>query len=104
MKRAVPLMLFAAAACAGPRPMPPQAASVTAPQDWRDGAPSRGTVDSKWWLGFGDPVMAQLVERALVNNVDIAIAASRVEEARAQFRLARADQLPDVGGCRGRRP
>jgi NodT family efflux transporter outer membrane factor (OMF) lipoprotein len=41
-------------------------------------------------------VLTSVVQRALANNTDIALAASRVEEARAQFRLAQAQRLPNL--------
>jgi len=45
---------------------------------------------------LGDPVLTALVERALANNVDVATAAARVREARAQERLARAQLVPSL--------
>lgn len=101
MRRALLLALLAASACAGPRPEAPQAASVASPQGWRDRATPGAALDATWWQGFGDPVLAQLVERALANNVNIAIAASRVEQARAQFSLAQAQRLPNIGAGEG---
>ena len=95
------------AACAGPRPDPPPSAAVTAPGAWRDGN-SDGTGEQTvvWWRGFGDPVLSNFVEKGLANNVDIAMAAARVEEARAQFGIARGQLLPSVelgvGGKRER--
>jgi NodT family efflux transporter outer membrane factor (OMF) lipoprotein len=58
-------------------------------------------VDPRWWSGFSDPVLGAVVERALANNTDIAVAAGRVEEARAQFRLAEAQRLPNLTGAAG---
>lgn len=107
MKRAAVLLAcLAAAGCAGPRPQPPQSASVTPPLSWRDGQVAASTVDTDWWNGFGDPVLGDLVQRALRNNADIGIAAARVDEARARFRLTAAQQLPNIdlaaGGARDR--
>jgi NodT family efflux transporter outer membrane factor (OMF) lipoprotein len=90
------------AACLGPRPGPPASAAVNPAAAWRDGTPGGGeAISSRWWQQFGDPVLSETVETALANNVDLAIAASRVEEARAQFRLARSQQLPSVGAVGG---
>ncbi len=90
------------AACAGPRPEAPAAAAVDPPVVWRDGTSGvDAIVDPHWWQQFGDPTLSQVVETALANNIDVAIAASRVEEARAQFRLARSQQLPSVNGVAG---
>ena len=93
-------------ACAGPRPKMPMSASVTPPQAWRADTSGAGDISASWWQAFGDPVLTHLVDAALINNIDIALAASRVTEARGQFHLAKARTLPDVvaevGGGRER--
>jgi outer membrane protein, multidrug efflux system len=91
--------LLAVAACAGPKTEAPPEAAVQAPQAWRGHNPATGGVTAAWWNGFSDPVLRQLVETALANNDDIAIAAARVSEARAQFRFARAQTFPDIGAA-----
>src|SRR5262245_7415915 len=110
------------AACVGQRPDAPPAAAVTPPTEWREGSlsscpsvkadpecanhVSTGEQTAKWWQGFGDPVLSAVVEKALANNVDIAIAALRVEEARGLFGIAHGQLLPsaelDAGGKRER--
>lgn len=97
MRRAI-IGLVAAilAACAGPRPNTPSDAAVSAPAEWRDRATGEGAMAAEWWQSFGDPALTQIVEHALAHNVDIAIAAARVEEARAQFGAARGQLLPSV--------
>jgi len=87
--------------CIGPRPPAPPSTAVTPPAAWRTATRAGSPVSSDWWQGFGDPVLTGLVERALAGNVDIALAASRVEEARAATRLARAQLSPNVGGSTG---
>ncbi|WP_146691371.1 efflux transporter outer membrane subunit [Bradyrhizobium canariense] len=84
------------AACAGPRSMPPPQAAVSPPTAWH-GKEATGDVDPNWWLAFGDPTLQRVVETALTNNVDVAIAATRVAEARADFNLSRAQRLPNIG-------
>src|SRR5262245_3165467 len=97
MKRAlVTLLALLLTACAGPRPSAPRDSSFEAPAAWRSASGSSGVVDAAWWQAFGDPVLTQIVEKALQHNVDIALAAQRVEEARAQFRLADAQLTPSV--------
>jgi outer membrane protein, multidrug efflux system len=49
-----------------------------------------------WWTIFGDPVLNQLVDEALQYNTDVAIAASRVAQARAALRGTNANRLPTV--------
>jgi len=93
----LPVLLLTVAACAGPKADVPPEAAVQAPEGWRGPGTAMGEVSAVWWSGFNDPMLARVVETALANNDDIAIAAARVAEARAQFRLAHAETLPNVG-------
>lgn len=54
-----------------------------------------------WWHAFNDPTLNHLVDEALIANLDIAEAAARVDEARAQARIAGADRFPSVSGSAG---
>src|SRR5690554_6559186 len=47
-----------------------------------------------WWTIFGDSTLDKLIEEALANNPDVAIAAARVDQARALLRIVDADRLP----------
>ena len=102
MKRLAPgLLALVLAACAGPRaPLPPEAA-LQAPAAWRHAPAVTAAVDAAWWRGFGDPELSRTVETALANNTDLALAAARVQEARAQYRLAQAQRLPNLSGVAG---
>lgn len=95
------LMALALAACAGPRPLAPLDAAVQPPAGWRAAPATAAAVDATWWQGFGDPALSQVVEAALAHNTDVALAAARVEEARAQYRLAEAQRLPNLSGAGG---
>jgi len=82
------------AGCAGVRKDAPSEAAVQAPSTWR--APtSAGTavLQADWWRAFDDASLNALVEEVLSHSDDIALAAVRVQEARAQFRYTQA-QLP----------
>src|SRR3954454_12149934 len=61
-------------------------------------APSASTVDlpDPWWTLFGDATLNSLVDEALAHNTDVAIAAARVEQARAALRIANASRAPTV--------
>jgi multidrug efflux system outer membrane protein len=98
------LLTLALAGCAGPHVATEHVAPVAPAAAWRTDAGPTAPLDRGWWGGFGDPALAALVERALANNSDIAIAAARVREARANERLARAQLLPtlDAGAAAGR--
>jgi multidrug efflux system outer membrane protein len=71
---------------------------ISMPGEFR-GAPagpnaSASIAETKWQDLFPDPVLNQMVSRALLNNFDLAIAAERIEQARAQLGIVRANQLP----------
>jgi len=48
----------------------------------------------QWWTGFHDPELARIVKRALDENLDLAAAMARVQQARAAARGAGAQRLP----------
>ena len=52
--------------------------------------------DLKWWELFKDPVLYELVTTALENNRELKTALSRIEEARFNHGMTRADQYPTV--------
>lgn len=47
-----------------------------------------------WWQGFNDPVLQEIVERAVAQNLDVAAAMARIEQARAAAHGADAQRLP----------
>ena len=49
-----------------------------------------------WWTGFDDPMLVTIVERALNQNLDLAAAIARVQQARAAAKAAGAQLLPTV--------
>src|SRR5450432_2592239 len=51
----------------------------------------------RWWAVFDDPALDRLVDEALAANRDLRAAAERIEQARAQLAITRADQLPSAG-------
>ncbi|MCR6661221.1 MAG: efflux transporter outer membrane subunit [Asticcacaulis sp.] len=97
-----PVLLLSVAcmlgACAGPRPDVPVSAQVTPPAGWREAAAAPAPVNIDWWRGFNDPVLTNLVETALANNTDIALAAGRVDEARFGYKAAEGALLPSLNG------
>ncbi|WP_336965982.1 efflux transporter outer membrane subunit [Sphingobium aquiterrae] len=92
------------AGCAGPAVKTEKITAVQPAPGWRTPIQNSAPIDAQWWQGFGDPVLAGLVEKALAHNRDIAIAAARVREAQANVRLARSQLLPtlDAGAGAGR--
>ncbi|WP_213764944.1 efflux transporter outer membrane subunit [Caballeronia sp. dw_19] len=49
-----------------------------------------------WWTGFNDPMLTTVVQRALAQNLDLAAAIGRVQQARAAAAGAGANLLPTV--------
>ncbi len=52
--------------------------------------------DTAWWESFQDPVLTDLVAKALASNLDVAQARARVRQARADARTAKAALFPAV--------
>jgi len=68
---------------------------VETPNNFRfSDSESKEVVNLKWWELFDDPVLYSLVVKALTDNKDLMIAASRIEEARAALGFTKADQYP----------
>ncbi|HZV57072.1 MAG TPA: efflux transporter outer membrane subunit [Sphingobium sp.] len=83
-------------ACAPVIPPLAPGAAVDPPMEWRTAVGPTAPVQQGWWQLFGDPVLDSLVEQALVSNTDVAIAAARVHEARAQEALTRSQLFPTL--------
>jgi multidrug efflux system outer membrane protein len=66
--------------------------------------PGESIANLTWWDLYGDPELRSLIETALEENQDLALALARVAEARYQVTFVRADQFPflDVFGSGGR--
>ena len=52
--------------------------------------------DAGWWQVYQDPVLQSLIREALAGNLDVRIAAARVDQARAVVGSTRMQQLPQV--------
>lgn len=68
---------------------------------WRVVAPADTQPRGEWWRAFGDPVLDDLEQRAMMRNDDLQLAASRLAEARALLRNADAARMPQVGAGAG---
>src|SRR5262245_48957171 len=86
---------MAVAGCAmGPKYERPAA---ELPGAWT-GAPPQGVKlpGERWWTLYGDPALDRLVEEALTYNQDLALAAARVDEARAQVTITDSARMPMI--------
>ena len=61
-----------------------------------DAANDTSVVAPAWWELFNDPILNDLVSKALQNNADIQLAAARIEEADGVMREAGAAIFPEV--------
>jgi outer membrane protein, multidrug efflux system len=96
-KSLVLAVTFLAAGCTvGPNYQRPAIATPSvyrsANQSAASSAESLG--DEKWSEVFQDPVLQQLIRKALQHNYNVQIAAARVLEAQAQLGITRANQFP----------
>jgi multidrug efflux system outer membrane protein len=85
--------LFALSGCTlGPEYRRPDA---ELPAAWPavQGAPMKA---ERWWALYSDPVLDRLIDEALAHNQDLALAAARVDEARAFARVADAEMIPSI--------
>ncbi|WCM89735.1 efflux transporter outer membrane subunit [Acidovorax sp. NCPPB 3576] len=70
-------------------------------RSWTTAPPAEAQPRGEWWLGFQDPVLNGLVERAGRGNTTVQEAAARLAEARALLRSADANRAPQVGVSTG---
>jgi outer membrane protein TolC len=100
--RWIPFVVFLSACTMGPNFEHP---ALQTPQ-WSPPARTDDTssvavpepIDPLWWNSFGDPLLTELVKRAIDSNLDIKVAAARVAESRAQLGQAKADEFPTLNG------
>ena len=87
----------------GPNFQPP---GWSGPGSWFGGGKPRAPVsqtveapiDPNWWTLFKDPTLTALEQRVANENLDVAIAAARIEESRAQYEIAAAAGIPSING------
>ena len=71
-------------------PVPASFPGVTADSE------ARAVADIAWRDYFADPRLRELIELALANNRDLRISTLNIEQARAQYRIQRADRFPAI--------
>ena len=84
---------IAAAACTvGPNFTKPQ---IDSPQAWRVEYEAAAEVaNTRWWEAFGDPALDQLIDAAVRENLDVQIAAARVDQFLGALRTTRSQFYP----------
>lgn len=95
-------------ACAvGPNYAPPAPAALAVPDRFvaaSDQSPPAEANLAQWWQVYGDPVLSDLIGRALVANPNVDIAGARLRQARASLTAAQATLWPtlDLSGSYSR--
>jgi len=85
------------AACAvGPSYRRPAVPAPETTRGQRAPADPASLADAPWWAVFRAPALQALVEEAIGGSHDLRAAAARVEQARNQIAVARADMFPQV--------
>ena len=73
---------------------------VQIPTKWSNASGLEGADETRdlagWWKGFGDPILNDLITKALAANHDLKIAAARVREARAFVTAAESALYPSL--------
>lgn len=88
-------MLFIVSCKVGPNYVEPE---DTTPVEFRFTAEKTDSIiNFKWWEIFNDPTLDTLIHTALRENKNLLIAASRIEQARANFKFNKADMGPKFG-------
>lgn len=57
-----------------------------------------GVIDKTWWESFHDPILTQLVTKALESNYDIAVSNAQIEAYLGQFDQTEAYLYPQING------
>lgn len=93
------LSLLALSACTlGPNYRPPAPSTLQVPDSWHQRAGLAQPQDlSRWWDRFNDPLLTRLIGEASADNLDLAVASSRLVQARESLVQARAGLVPTVG-------
>lgn len=91
----MPLILMLGACSVGPDYVRPD---IQTPEQWRVKYDAAAKVaNTAWWGQFGDPVLDDLVKTALAENLDVKIAAARVDQYLGQLAVTRSQFFPQIG-------
>lgn len=93
------LALFLNGCKVGPTYEPPE---IETPATWGQGSDTNFAIATpeliNWWTNFNDPILNGLIVQAASSNLNLRIAATRIEEARALRGIAKSGLAPQVDG------
>lgn len=71
---------------------------VSVPQEWQASTVTGSSIATKeqWWRDFNDPILSEMVERALKTNNNLAAATIKVKRAQLSSRLTDTNLTPNV--------
>jgi NodT family efflux transporter outer membrane factor (OMF) lipoprotein len=102
------LAALLSAGCSSMATTPRSLDAIEVPASWTEvtegaAAAQEPTVEelAAWWRQLGDPVLDELVKRAIAGNVDLATAAARLQEASARRGLAKSQLGPSISAGLG---
>ena len=93
------ILSFSACIKVGPDYRPPE---MDVPDKWHSDSSEKISTESdstnlaKWWESFNDPMLTDLINRAILSNLSIKEAALRLTEARIRRGVTGADKYPSV--------
>lgn len=91
----LPVLLSGCALALGPQLQTPD---IALPEQWRlTTEEAEAVVDTAWWREFNDPVLDNLIATAVDNNLDLALAAARIDAFAARVGIIGAGRWPQVG-------
>ena len=61
----------------------------------------KAQIEQTWWKNFNDPILDQLIEKASTGNLDLKIAESSIEQARASRSAAKSSLFPSMDAQAG---
>ncbi len=94
---ALPGLLALSACAAGPDYRAPAAINLAVPATWSVPADAAsGGALTRWWEQFHDPLLTRLIDEGRASNLDLAIAMSRLRQARESLIQARSGNLPSL--------
>lgn len=96
MRPSLNAIAFALLAATSAAARPPLPAPPALPDQYRNAISVTGSLDARWWQQFGDPQLDRMVDLALAGNLDIEMAAARLETAAAALKAARGARLPTL--------
>ncbi len=95
MKKLLIPLLFLSGCMVGPNYKEPE---ISVADQFNEQLASDAEITSlkNWWESFNDPNLNQIIEKAISKNYDLNIALERIEQARAYYRIKRADLFPEI--------